>query len=426
MSDSRFGHLLAGLWDDLSRPEALWQLAALVTCVLVAWILSRMLRVQASSDQSAAMRVGAGGFNRIVFALTVVVLLFAARALLVGSGLKHVNLLSVAIPVFASLAGIRFVVYLMRLGFAPGRRLASWERAIAALAWTGVALYLTGLLPEIRGVLESVKVSIGKQDFSLMRAAESVFWILLTLLIVMWAGSSVEARLMRAEAMHMSMRVVLARVSKAALLVAAVLVVLPVIGIDLTVLSVFGGALGVGLGLGLQKIASNYVSGIIILLDRSIRLGDWITADNHYGEVRKITTRYTVVRSLAGVEAIIPNDTLITSTVLNNTYADKNLRLAVKVSVAYSTPIEDALALLAEIAARQARVLKEPAPVAQVLSLGDNGIDVELGFWIDDPEHGRQNICSEIMVAILTEFAARGIQIPFPQREVRVLAAQAP
>jgi len=196
---------------------------------------------------------------------------------------------------------------------------------------------------------------------------------------------------------------------------------LPVMGIDLTVLSVFGGALGVGLGFGLQKLASNYLSGFIILLDRSIRLGDWITADNHYGEVKRITTRYTVVRSQSGVEAIIPNDTLITTTVLNNTYEDKKLRLSVKVSVAYSTKIEAVLGLLAEIAARHPRVLAEPPPNALVLALGDNGIELEAGFWIEDPEKGRQNICSEISVAILTEFDARGIEIPFPQREVRML-----
>ena len=195
----------------------------------------------------------------------------------------------------------------------------------------------------------------------------------------------------------------------------------PLAGIDLTVLSVFGGALGVGLGFGLQKIASNYVSGFIILLDRSIRIGDWITADNHYGEVRQITTRYTVVRSLSGVEAIIPNDMLVTATVLNNTYADKQLRLAVKVSVAYSTAIEPVLELLAEIASRHPRVLKEPPPNAIVTALGDNGIELELGFWIEDPEKGRQNLCSEISVAILSEFRTRRIEIPYPQREVRIL-----
>ena len=419
MPNIRFDNLLAGLLDDLRQPDLLWQAGALALCILLAWILSRAVRVKDSDGQSTAMRVGAGGFNRIFFPLVVVVLLLLARAPLARWG--HINLISVAIPVFASLAGIRFVVYLLRLAFAPGGRLASWERVVSATVWIAVVLYLTGLLPEIQGALEGIKVTIGKQKFSLMMALESAFWLLGTLLLALWAGSFAESRLMRAETMHTSMRVVLARIVKAALVVMTILIVLPVMGIDLTVLSVFGGALGVGLGFGLQKIASNYVSGFIILLDRSIRIGDWITADNHYGEVRQITTRYTVVRSLSGVEAIIPNDMLVTATVLNNTYADKQLRLAVKVSVAYSTAIEPVLELLAEIASRHPRVLKEPPPNAIVTALGDNGIELELGFWIEDPEKGRQNLCSEISVAILSDFRTRRIEIPYPQREVRML-----
>ncbi len=421
MPPFRFENRIADVWDDLGQPDLLWQLGAVAVAALLGWALSRAVRVRTSEGQPTALRLGAGGFNRIVFPLVVVVLLFAVRALL--ARWTHVNLLSLVIPLVASLAGIRFLVYLLRLGFPASGTLAAWERAITIVAWACVALYLTGLLPEIKVVLEGIEVSFGKQRFSVMAALESVFWIVLTLLVALWAGNAVEARLMRSQRMNSSIRGLLARVTKAVLLVVAVLIVLPVMGIDLTVLSVFGGALGVGLGFGLQKIASNYLSGFIILLDRSIRIGDWITADNHYGEVKHITTRYTVVRSQSGVEAIIPNDTLITTTVLNNTYADKQLRLAIKVSVSYSSDIPQVLFLLAEIAARHPRVLKDPPPHALVMALADSGIELEVGFWIDDPEKGRQNICSEIMVSILAEFSARGIQIPFPQREVRVLAA---
>jgi len=215
--------------------------------------------------------------------------------------------------------------------------------------------------------------------------------------------------------------VVFARLARAVILVAAVLVVLPLLGVDLTVLSVFGGALGVGLGFGLQKIASNYVSGFIILLDRSIRIGDLITADNQHGVVTRITTRYAVLRSLAGVEAIIPNDALVTTTVLNHSYTDKQVRVAVRLQVAYGTQIEPVQALLAEIALRQPRVLREPGPTAHLVNFADNGIEIELGFWIADPEQGTQNIRSDVSVEIVREFHARGIEIPFPQREVRVI-----
>ena len=251
----------------------------------------------------------------------------------------------------------------------------------------------------------------------------AAFWVGVTLLLAMWAGAALEVRLMRAEGLHSSLRVVFARLGKAVLLIAAVLVVLPLIGVDLTVLSVFGGALGVGLGLGLQKIASNYLSGFIILLDRSIRLGDMITVDNQYGEVTKITTRYVVVQSLTGVEAIIPNDTLVTTTVLNHSYSDRRVRLAVRVLVSYRTDMNEAFGLLLAAAAAQPRVLKDPEPTAQVMQMADNGVDLELGFWIDDPERGNQNVRSDISVAVLAAFRAKGIEIPYPQREVRLTGA---
>ena len=406
-------------WDALKRPDVFWQLAAMLACMIVAWALARLVRVRTTHEQSTAVRMGAGSLNRVVFPLLVVALLLAARPLL--SHWTRVDLLSVAIPLFASLAGIRFVVYLLRLLFSPGGRIVVWERAIAAFVWGGVALHLTGLMPDVLERLDGVKFSIGTHAFSLLTMVESVFWTVSMLLLAMWAGTSLEARLNRAESMHSSLRAVLARFGKAGLLLVAVLIVLPVLGIDITVLSVFGGALGVGLGLGLQKIASNYVSGIIILLDRSIRVGDWITADNHYGEVMNITTRFTVVRSLSGEEALIPNDMLITATVLSNTFADKRVRLAVTVSVAYSTDIAPVLLRLADIATRNQRVLAEPAPRALVVEMGDSGVNLELGFWIEDPENGRKNIRSEISVAILSDFRAAGIEIPFPQREVRML-----
>lgn len=411
--------LLSELWADLRDPAILWQVGVVAICVALGWTASHYARFSVEGDASRAKRMGAAGFNRIVFPLAVMLFLVAARLGL--SRVMHTNLLSVAIPLFASLAGIRFAVYLLRLAFSPSGALAAFERLISALVWAVFALHLTGLLPEIEALLEGIKFSVGKTRFSLLSALQAAFWIVVTVLVALWAGSALEARLMRAQALHSSLRVVLARLGKAVLLVIAVLIVLPVVGIDLTVLSVFGGALGVGLGLGLQKIASNYLSGFIVLLDRSIRIGDWVTADGHYGEVRQITTRYTVVRSLSGVEAIIPNDALVTSTVLNHTYGDKSLRLALKVTVSYGSDMPAVLALLREIAMGHPRVLRDPEPVALVTHLADSGVEVELGYWIDDPERGRANVGSDLSLQVLAEFRARGIEIPFPQREVRVL-----
>lgn len=421
MIENQFGRLLSDLWSDLQEPAILWQAGTLALCLVLAWWLARMLQWRAPDDSTEALKRGAAAFRRLVFPLLAVLLLFAGRAVL--RNWHSTNLFSVAIPLFGAMAGIRFVVYLLRLAFSDGSWLDAFERSIATVVWAALAMHLTGILPEIVHWLSDVELPAGRHTLSLWTLLNAAFWVLLTLLLALWAGVALEVRLLRAEGLHTSLRVVLARLGKAVLVVVAVLLVLPLMGVDLTVLSVFGGALGVGLGLGLQKIASNYLSGFIILLDRSIRLGDMITADNHYGEVTRITTRYVVVRSLTGVEAIIPNDTLVTTTVLNHSYSDKRVRLAVRVQVAYRTDVAEALRILTEVALRHPRVVRDPEPTAQVVQLADSGVDVELGFWIEDPERGSQNVRSDVSVALLAELKARGIEIPYPQREVRLLGA---
>lgn len=419
MTDNQIGRLLGDLWADLQEPAILWQVGALLLCVALAWWIASLLQWRAPDESREALKRGAAAFRRVVFPLLAMLLLFAGRAVL--GGWHNTNLLSVAIPLFGSLAGIRFAVYLLRLGFREAAWLETFERSIATVVWAAVALHLTGLLPELVRWLSEVEVKAGAHKVSLMTVLSAAFWVAVTVLLALWAGAALEARLMRAEALHMSLRVVFARLGRTLLIVLAVLIVLPMIGIDLTVLSVFGGALGVGLGLGLQKIASNYLSGFIILLDRSIRLGDMITADGHHGQVTRITTRYVVVRSPTGVEAIIPNDTLVTTTVLNHSYTDKNVRLAVRVQVAYGTDVPGALKLLADVAGRHPRVLREPSPTAHVFALADSGVDIEVGFWISDLDGGSLNVRSDVSIAILQDLAARGIEIPFPRRDIRVL-----
>jgi len=419
VTDNQIGRLLGDLWSDLQEPSILWQIGTLALCVALAWWIARLLQWRAPEDSREALKRGAAAFRRIIFPLLAMVLLLAGRALL---GFWHkASLLSVAIPLFGSLAGIRFAVYLLRLGFRNARWLDGFERSIATLVWAVVALHLTGLLPDIVHWLSEVEFAAGAHKLSLMALLSGAFWVLITIMLALWAGAALEERLMRADGLHMSLRVVLARVGRTLLIVVAVLVALPLMGVDLTVLSVFGGALGVGLGLGLQKIASNYLSGFIILLDRSIRLGDMITADGHHGQVTRITTRYVVVRSPTGVEAIIPNDTFVTTTVLNHSYTDKNVRLAVRVQVAYGTDVPAALKLLADSAGRHPRVLRDPAPTAHVYALADSGVDIEIGFWISDLDGGSLNVRSDVSIAILEALAARGVEIPFPRRDIRVL-----
>ena len=423
MADNHAGRLLADLLADAGQPAILWQLGALALCVLVAHWAAPMLERRAPEGSSATLKHGAAAVDRIAFPLLAMLLLIAARALLVRW--HTTNLLHVAIPLVGALAGVRFAVYLIHVVFKEAGWVGYFERVIVAVVWIAVALHITGLLPDIVEWLSGIEFSAGKQKVQLWTVMTAAFWVVIALLIALWIGSALEARLMAAHTLDSSLRAVFARLGKSVLVVVAVLIVLPLLGIDLTVLSVFGGALGVGLGLGLQKIASNYVSGFIILLDRSIRLSDVITADHQHGVVTRIKTRYVVVRSPNGVESIIPNDILVTTTVVNHSYTDKKVRIPLKVQVAYNTQVEQAAQALTEIASRQSRVLREPAPTVHVMNLADNGVELELGVWLADQEQGTQDVRSAINLAILNEFRARGIEIPFPQREVRLLQ-QAP
>src|SRR3990170_1832354 len=354
-----FNGLLFELWIDLRDPGILWQVAVLAVCIGAAWAVARASRLD-RIETSGVWKLGVSGLKRILFPLLAVALVLMARPIL--AQWHHVNLLRLAVPLLASLALIRVVVYLLRHAFPPGGTVAVFERLIALAVWGVVALHIVGVLPDVIEFLEGVGMVIGRQRISLWLMLQALFWGLATLLVALWAGSATEARLMRAETLHSSLRVVLSRVAKSLLVLVALLIVLPLVGIDLTVLSVFGGALGVGLGFGLQKIASNYVSGFIILLDRSVQLGDMITADNFHGKLTQITTRYVVVRSPDGREAIIPNETLITQTVINHTHTDATVRLATQVQIDYAADIEQAMRLMVDVARRHPRVLAEPPP----------------------------------------------------------------
>ena len=419
--EAEFQSLLFAVWEDLQRPGGIvWQVAVVAACVLLAWLASRRILQRAPDAAPAKWRFGAEGLKRVLFPLFALVLVVVARTAL--RPYMHVSLLDLAVPLAGSAALVRILVYTLRYVFAPSGVLAAFERGIALVVWGAFALYLVGVLPVIVDGLDAIDFQVGRQRISVWLVLQALVWATLTVLAALWAGSAIETRLMGAATLHPNLRVVLSRVAKALLLVLAVVIALPLVGIDLTVLSVFGGALGVGIGLGLQRIASNYVSGFILLVERSIRIGDMITADQFYGEVKDITNRYVVVRALDGREAIIPNELLITTKVLNHSFTDNKVRQALEVQVAYGADVERALRLMEVIAARQPRVLKEPAPAAFLTSFADSGVALELGFWIGDPDQGTLAVKSEIGLEILRAFRTAGIEIPFPHREVRVLS----
>ena len=419
MTDS-FAPLLRSLWSDLHDESILWQVATIVVSVALATAFSYLIRPRLVHAGGTRLEFGLGSLRRLVLPLGALVLVFAGRWVL-AHFMSNLSLLNIAVPLLTAMAIIRFVVHLQRLVLAPGNLLATFERAIVWLVWLGSALYILGLAPDIIEFFDGIGFRFGDRRISLLLVAEAAVWVIVALLLALWIGRLLEDRVMSAQGMDMTLRVMVTKLVRATLVLLAVLIVLPVVGIDLTALSVFGGALGVGLGFGLQKVASNYISGFIILLDRSVTIGDLVTIEKHTGKLTKMTARYVVVRSLDGTEAIIPNETVITSAVVNQSYTDRKVAVAMQVQVSYESDLELAMRLLGQIARRHSRVLADPEPAVLIKAFADSGIDLELAVWVDDPEHGKNNLRSEIYQEVWREFRANSIAIPYPQREVRLL-----
>lgn len=410
-------NLLQALIADLGNTALIGQFILLLLAFTLGWLALRLIRSQLSV--SLQSRLGEHDGKRV--ALPTLVLLFVVLGRSVLEHWQSVNLLNLAVPLLISFVIVQASFALLRHIFQPSPSLRIFERSVSWLVWGVLALHITGYLDGLIAALDAIGFSVGKQRLSLYTVFLALISIAVTLMVALWAARLIENRFIDAAPLNANMKLALTKLTRGLLLIIAVLIALPLVGIDITVLSVFGGALGVGLGLGLQKIASNYVSGFTLLLDQSIRIGDMVTVGSHFGQVQRIATRYTVIRSLDGTEAIIPNETLITSTVINHTLANPNNRVGVPVQVAYGTDLERARTALLAALSGQDRVLAEPAPAVLLNGFAESGIDLELTFWIADPEEGQLALKSAINWAIWQAFQRDGIDIPYPHRVVEIL-----
>jgi len=413
--------LLFDLWDDLHSIKILWQLGVLAACAVAGVLLSRRLnrRVTEHPGLDVTQALGIGSLQRLMFPLSTLLLVMIGKSIL--RYWQKTPLLDIAATLLLAMALIRMAIYALRHTFSPSGWLRASERGISWAAWIGVAVYLTGLWPPLRELLNDIGFTVGKHHYSLLLLIQGTLWVVGTVLIALWLGRVVETRLMGATSLQINLRVMFSKLTQILLLLVAVLIALPAVGVDLTVLSVFGGMLGVGIGFGLQKIAANYISGFIILMDRSVSIGDVVTIGEHNGVLTRMTGRYVVVRGLGGLEAIIPNETIITSTVVNHSLTDSNVRAAVQVQVAYSADIDAARRTMVEIARNHPRVMRKPEPVALITGLADSGINLELGVWVSDPDQGLAALRSDLYAEVLKAFREHSIEFPYPQREIRVL-----
>jgi small-conductance mechanosensitive channel len=426
--------LLSDLLGDLREPGILWQAGAIVLSILIGWGLARFIRSkylqQAGEDAGTVRRIGVESFARVLGPLLILGLLACAKYFL--SQYQHVNVLRVALPLFASFALIRIAFYMLRRVFARGGQLGAavltFEKIFALLVWLAVALYITGLWPDLFAYLDNTLLPLGRHKVSLASILQAAASVVVLLMLALWAGAALEERLMGVQGIHSSLRVVMARMSRAILIVVAVLLSLSMVGIDLTVLSVFGGALGVGLGLGLQKIASNYVSGFVILLERSLSIGDMITVDKYSGKVSNINTRYTVLQGLDGVETVLPNEMLVSGPVRNESLSNRTVRAATTLTVAYGSDLDLLIPLLEALPVGIPRVLESPPPGVALNKFDSGGFELELGFWIGDPENGRGGVVSDVNKKIYALVRSGDIKLaapPLDPRQVDALIASA-
>ncbi len=295
-----------------------------------------------------------------------------------------------------------------------------WARLIAAAAWTLAALHIVGLLDPAIGFLDGLGFTMGKVHLTALSLIKAGVVLLVLLRVGTWLGDTVERKLRQVPALTPSTTVLLTKAFKISLFTILVLVALNSVGIDFTALAVFSGALGVGVGFGLQKVVGNFVSGVILLLDKSIKPGDVIEIGDVYGWITDLKGRYVSVVTRDGKELLIPNEDLITQQVINWSFTNRNIRIKVPIGISYHADPRKAMDLVVEAASGVKRVLDDPAPVCRLKGFGDNSVDLELRFWIDDPQNGTMNVQSAILLEIWDRFKEHDIEIPFPQRDVHL------
>lgn len=415
-----------GHWfERFLQPGALVELGVLAVCVALAWVLVQQLSRRSRAHDRRSILWGRSVVDGALFPLTLLALAYAGRAL-VALWLP-LAVFKLVIPALVALAVIRTGAKVLQAAFPDSVWVRPIERTLSWAGWLGMVLWVTGLLPLLLQDLEDITWKVGSSTMSVRTLLEGTLTAGLVMIVALWISSGIDGWLLRsATGSSLSVRKALSNAIRALLLFLGLTIALSAVGIDLTALSVLGGAVGVGIGFGLQKLAANYVSGFVILAERSIRIGDNVRVDNFEGRITDITGRYTVIRSGAGRESIVPNEMLMTSRVENLSLADPKVWHSTVVSVGYDSDVDLVMRLLAEAALASPRVLREPAPSVALSAFGADGLEFTVGFWINDPENGTLGLRSQINLAILRALRAHGVDIPYPQRVLHWPGDKAP
>ena len=405
--------------------DSAWQLTVLFLGIIVAWKLNHHWRKRLTAhlgqeEQRGVSRFLLRGSGYLVFPIVTLVFIYIGVAILQFYQIAT-PILDVVIPLLLSLAAIRVSVYSLRRTFNRSQNLRTWEGFISISIWCLVALHLLGWLPGILDALDRSAINFGNTRISVLSVAKFIIMAGIYIVVARWLATLIEQQTRQSKVISSSMQVGLSKFANVVLYSIAIVVALNSVGIDLTTLTVFGGAIGVGLGFGLQRIASNFISGFILLFDRSIKPGDVISIGDRFGWVVALHARYIVVKDRDGVETLIPNENIITSEVTNWSYSDKHVRVKVPLQISYQDDVEVAMQLMLDACNVSNRVLKTPEPNVRLTAFEDSGIKLELRLWLNDPEKGVGSVKSDINLAIWKSFKENKITIPYPQRDVHIV-----
>ena len=408
---------VAAFFDILSTRNVLIEIGAVAICLLAGWFVGAALRERFQRRKIKAPT-----------ALTWTY--FAPQGMVVARNVLNaaqfdVTILDAAAHLIVAFVVVRIVVLLFAASLGNKSWMQHWESRATLVIWLIIAAQYLGWLDPIISTLDCIGVAAGKSRITVWSVLKLLFTLTLFVLVAAWISRWVERRLKNLQNIAPSTRIGIAKFSNAFLIGLSILLGLNAAGVDLTALTVLTGAIGLGLGFGLQSIAANFVSGFVLLMDRSIKPGDVIslsgqsgTSTENFGWVQELRGRYVVVRDRDGVEMLVPNQQLISNAVINWSYTDPRIRLKLPIRVSYRDDPELALQILLTACEGQQRVLREPAPVSRLMHFSDSGIELELRFWISDPQEGVNNVRSEVNRAIWRLFKEHKITIPVAQREI--------
>jgi small-conductance mechanosensitive channel len=423
---------IEAFFDILFTRNVMVEIAAVSACLWVGWLVGATLRDRyqrrgiTTPTALTWTYLASQGFVVVTPVVLALLLVTMTRGVLFAAHFD-VTLIDAAIRLIGAYVAVRVGVFLFAASLGNKSWMQHWENRVTLLIWFAIAAEFLGWLDPIIATLDSVGVVAGKSRITVWSILKLLFTLTLFVLVAAWISRWVERRLKKLGNLAPSTRIGIAKFANAFLIALSILMGLNAAGVDLTALTVLTGAIGLGLGFGLQSIAANFVSGFVLLMDRSIKPGDVIslsgqagTSTENFGWVQELRGRYVVVRDRDGVEMLVPNQQLISNAVINWSYTDPRIRLKLPVRVSYGDDPELALQILLAACEGQRRILRDPLPVSRLMHFGDSGIELELRFWISDPQDGVNNVRSDVNRAIWRLFKEHRITIPVAQHEVRV------